>query len=145
MLIPCGPLGVVPWHAARTHIPLGGHRYACQDAVFSYAPSGGQFLRAAGRERLPLEQGQVLVTDPLLSLVWAEVETEALRSAYYPGARRFGEHVAADGVPDAPGAARTCSRSCPAATGPQRWCTSPATAWRARAPPARRCRWPTAT
>uniref|UniRef100_UPI004057350D CHAT domain-containing protein n=1 Tax=Streptomyces albidoflavus TaxID=1886 RepID=UPI004057350D len=103
VLIPCGPLGVVPWHAARTHIPLGGHRYACQDAVFSYAPSGGQFLRAAGRERLPLDEGQVLVTDPLLSLVWAEVETEALRSAYYPGARRFGEHVAADGVPDAPG------------------------------------------
>ncbi|KPC91304.1 hypothetical protein ADL27_31045, partial [Streptomyces sp. NRRL F-6602] len=28
VLIPCGPLGVVPWHAARTHIPLGGHRYA---------------------------------------------------------------------------------------------------------------------
>ncbi|MFJ4944842.1 CHAT domain-containing protein [Streptomyces albidoflavus] len=103
VLVPCGSLGVVPWHAARTHIPLGGHRYACQDAVFSYAPSGGQFLRAAGRDRLPLAEGQVLVTDPLLSLVWAEVETEALRSAYYPGARRFGEHVAADGVPDGPG------------------------------------------
>lgn len=72
-------------------------------AVFSYAPSGGQFLRAAGRDRLPLAEGQVLVTDPLLTLVWAEVETEALRSAYYPGARRFGEHVAADVVPDAPG------------------------------------------
>ncbi|MET7509418.1 CHAT domain-containing protein [Streptomyces albidoflavus] len=71
--------------------------------VFSYAPSGGQFLRAAGRDRLPLAEGQVPVTDPLLTLVWAEVETEALRSAYYPGARRFGEHVAADVVPDAPG------------------------------------------
>ncbi|MGW4376123.1 CHAT domain-containing protein [Streptomyces albidoflavus] len=103
VLIPCGSLGVVPWHAARTHFPLGGHRYACQDAVFSYAPSGGQFLRAAGRDRLPLADGQVLVTDPLLTLVWAEVETEALRSAYYPGARRFGEHVATEGVPDGPG------------------------------------------
>ncbi|MFE7674863.1 CHAT domain-containing protein [Streptomyces albidoflavus] len=103
VLVPCGSLGVVPWHAARTHFPLGGHRYACQDAVFSYAPSGGQFLRAAGRDRLPLADGQVLVTDPLLTLVWAEVETEALRSAYYPGARRFGEHLAADGVPDGPG------------------------------------------
>lgn len=103
VLVPCGHLGVVPWHAARNHTPLGGHRYACQDAVFSYAPSGGQFLRAAARDRLPLADGQVLVTDPLLSLVWAEVETEMLRSAYYPGARRFGEHVAVDGVPDAPG------------------------------------------
>ncbi|MGV9657523.1 CHAT domain-containing protein [Streptomyces koyangensis] len=103
VLVPCGSLGVVPWHAARTHVPLGGHRYACQDAVFSYAPSGGQFLRAARRDRLPLADGQVLVTDPLLTLVWAEVETEALRSAHYPGARRFGEHLAADAVPDGPG------------------------------------------
>ncbi|MFF9089196.1 CHAT domain-containing protein [Streptomyces sp. NPDC014991] len=103
VLIPCGPLGVVPWHAAREHIPLGGHRYACQDAVFSYAPSGAQFLRAATRDRLPVTGRRVLVTDPRLSLVWAEIETEALRSACYPDARRYGEFVAAEGVPDAPG------------------------------------------
>ncbi|MEV6425722.1 CHAT domain-containing protein, partial [Streptomyces sp. NPDC051662] len=103
VLIPCGPLGVVPWHAAREHIPLGGFRYACQDAVFSYAPSGAQFLRAAARDRLPTSGRRVLVTDPRLSLVWAEIETEALRSACYPDARRYGEFVAAEGVPDAPG------------------------------------------
>jgi hypothetical protein len=103
VLIPCGPLGVVPWHAARKHIPLGGYSYACQDAVFSYAPSGAQFLRAAARDRLPATGRRVLVTDPRLSLVWAEIETEALRSACYPDARRYGEFVAADGVPDAPG------------------------------------------
>ncbi|MFE4369424.1 CHAT domain-containing protein [Streptomyces sp. NPDC056835] len=103
VLIPCGPLGVVPWHAAREHIPLGGCRYACQDAVFSYAPSGAQFLRAAARDRLPTSGRRVLVTDPRLSLVWAEIETEALRSACYPDARRYGEFVAAEGVPDAPG------------------------------------------
>ncbi|MFF4038163.1 CHAT domain-containing protein [Streptomyces sp. NPDC001816] len=103
VLIPCGPLGVVPWHAARMHIPLGGHRYACQDAVFSYAPSGAQLLRAVARHRLPATGRRVLVTDPRLSLVWAEVETEALRSACYPDARRYGEFVAAEGVPDAPG------------------------------------------
>ncbi|MGW2746615.1 CHAT domain-containing protein [Streptomyces sp. NPDC001450] len=103
VLIPCGPLGVVPWHAARKHIPLGGYRYACQDAVFSYAPSGAQFLRAAARDRLPATGRRVLVTDPRLSLVWAEIETEALRSACYPDARRYGEFVAAEGVPDAPG------------------------------------------
>lgn len=103
VLIPCGPLGVVPWHAARKHIPLGGHRYACEDAVFSYAPSGAQFLRAAARDRLPGTGLRVLVTDPRLSLIWAEIETEALRSACYPDARRYGEFVAAEGVPDAPG------------------------------------------
>ncbi|MFF8973579.1 CHAT domain-containing protein [Streptomyces sp. NPDC014995] len=103
VLIPCGPLGVVPWHAARKPVLLGGDRYACQDAVFSYAPSGAQFLRAATRGRLPATQGQVLVTDPRLSLVWAEFETEALRSACYPDARRYGEFVAAEGVPDGPG------------------------------------------
>ncbi|WP_262418176.1 CHAT domain-containing protein [Streptomyces sp. SP2-10] len=103
VLIPCGPLGVVPWHAARTHVPLGGHRYACQDAVFSYAPSGAQFLRAAARDRLPATGLPVLVSDPRLSLTWAEIETEALRSACYPDARRYGEFVVAEGVPDAPG------------------------------------------
>ncbi|MFH8774397.1 CHAT domain-containing protein [Streptomyces sp. NPDC017958] len=103
VLIACGPLGVVPWHAARKHVPLGGYRYACQDAVFSYAPSGAQFLRAAARDRLPATGRRVLVTDPRLSLVWAEIETEALRSACYPDARRYGEFVAAEGVPDAPG------------------------------------------
>ncbi|MEU6666054.1 CHAT domain-containing protein [Streptomyces sp. NPDC046727] len=103
VLVPCGPLGAVPWHAARKHIPLGGYRYACQDAVFSYAPSGAQFLRAAARDRLPATGHRVLVTDPQLSLVWAEIETEALRSACYPDARRYGEFVAAEGVPDAPG------------------------------------------
>lgn len=103
VLIPCGPLGVVPWHAARKHIPLGGHRYACQDAVFSYAPSGAQFLRAAARDRLPATGHRVLVTDPSLSLVWAEVETEALRAGCYPDARRYGEFAVADGTPDAPG------------------------------------------
>ncbi|MFH9858078.1 CHAT domain-containing protein [Streptomyces sp. NPDC017202] len=102
VLVPCGPLGVVPWHAARKHIPLGGHRYACQDAVFSYAPSGAQFLRAAARDRLPAARGQVLVTDPRLSLVWAEFETETLRSACYPDARRYGRFVEAE-APDAPG------------------------------------------
>ncbi|MFF7176926.1 CHAT domain-containing protein [Streptomyces sp. NPDC008121] len=103
VLVPCGPLGVVPWHAARRHIPLGGPLYACQGAVFSYAPSGAQFVRAAARDRLPPSGRQVLVSDPRLDLVWAEIETEALRTACYPDARRYGEFVAAEGVPDAPG------------------------------------------
>ncbi|MCX4851184.1 CHAT domain-containing protein [Streptomyces sp. NBC_00893] len=105
VLVPCGTLGVVPWHAARIR-GLGehGHRYACQEAVLSYAPSGAQFLAAAGRRRMPPATGpQVLVADPELTLPWAELETAALRSACYAGALRYGEFFTADGERDAAG------------------------------------------
>ncbi|WP_432251597.1 CHAT domain-containing protein [Streptomyces sp. HNM1019] len=104
VLVPCGPLGAVAWHAART--PYGtdgrGHRYACEEAVLSYAPSGAEFLRAAPRDRLPTTAGQILVADPELSLVWAEIEAEALHTACYPDGLRYGEFPTAD-VSDAPG------------------------------------------
>ncbi|WP_101255076.1 CHAT domain-containing protein [Streptomyces barkulensis] len=105
VLVPCGRLGAVPWHAARTRGPgEHGHRYACQEAVLGYAPSGAQFLAAAGRRRIPPAAGrQVLVADPELTLPWAEVETVALRTACYPGALRYGEFLTADGARDAAG------------------------------------------
>ncbi|MFJ9867247.1 CHAT domain-containing protein [Streptomyces sp. NPDC101165] len=105
VLVPCGPLGAVPWHAARIR-GLGkyGHRYACQEAVFSYAPSGTHFLASAARRRMPPTAGrQVLVADPELSLPWAEVETAALRAGCYPDALRYGEFVTTDELPDAAG------------------------------------------
>ncbi|MBO3676497.1 CHAT domain-containing protein [Streptomyces sp. NEAU-YJ-81] len=104
VLVPCGPLGAVAWHAARTPYGTAGreHRYACEDAVLSYAPSGAEFLRAATRDRLPTTAGQVLVADPELSLVWAEIEAEALRAACYPDGLRYGEFPTAT-VGDAPG------------------------------------------
>ncbi|MFD5794375.1 CHAT domain-containing protein [Streptomyces diastatochromogenes] len=105
VLVPCGRLGVVPWHAARLR-GLGehGHRYACQEAVLSYAPSGAHFLAAAARRRMPPADGpQVLVADPELTLPWAEVETVALRAGCYPDALRYGEFVSTDEVPDAEG------------------------------------------
>ncbi|AEM85424.1 CHAT domain-containing protein [Streptomyces violaceusniger] len=104
VLVPCGPLGAVAWHAARTPYGTDGreHRYACEDAVLSYAPSGGEFLRAATRDRLPTTAGQVLVADPELSLVWAEIEAEALRAACYPEGLRYGEFPTATAI-DAPG------------------------------------------
>ncbi|WP_308403583.1 CHAT domain-containing protein [Streptomyces sp. 8ZJF_21] len=104
VLVPCGPLGAVAWHAARTPYGTDGreYRYACEDAVFSYAPSGAEFLRAAARDRLPTTAGQVLVADPELSLVWAEIEAEAVRAACYPDGLRYGEFPTAD-VSDAPG------------------------------------------
>ncbi|MBO3675718.1 CHAT domain-containing protein [Streptomyces sp. NEAU-YJ-81] len=105
VLVPCGPLGAVVWHAARRPRAAGepGHRFACQDAVFSYAPSGAQFLRAAGRRRLPATGRQVLVADPDLTLLWAEAETDALRTACYPDALRYGAFLASDEPEDAPG------------------------------------------
>ncbi|MFE7566463.1 CHAT domain-containing protein, partial [Streptomyces sp. NPDC057539] len=106
VLVPCGSLGVVPWHAACVRGIDGehGHRYACQEAVLSYAPSGAQFLAAAARRRMPPATGrQVLVADPELTLPWAEVETIALRAACYPEALRFGEFLTTGEVRDAAG------------------------------------------
>ncbi|MFC9244720.1 CHAT domain-containing protein [Streptomyces sp. NPDC057136] len=105
VLVPCGPLGVVPWHAARSRgTDEHGHRYACQEAVISYAPSGAQFLAASARRRMPFAAGpQVLVADPELTLPWAEVEVEALRSGCYGQALRYGEFLSADGERDAEG------------------------------------------
>ncbi|MER8069902.1 CHAT domain-containing protein [Streptomyces sp. NPDC094034] len=105
VLVPCGSLGVVPWHAARIRgIGEHGHRYACQEAVLSYAPSGAQFLAAAARRRMPPATGrQVLVSDPELTLPWAEVETTALRAACYPEALRYGEFLGTGEVRDAAG------------------------------------------
>lgn len=104
VLVPCGPLGAVAWHAARTRYGINGreYRYAFEEAVLSYAPSGAEFLRAAPRDRLPVTAGQVLVADPELSLVWAEIEAEALHTACYPDGLRYGEFPTAD-VSDAPG------------------------------------------
>ncbi|MFF8732355.1 CHAT domain-containing protein [Streptomyces sp. NPDC015171] len=105
VLVPCGRLGVVPWHAARIRGVTGhGHRYACQEAVLSYAPSGTQFLGAAGRRRIPPADGpQVLVADPGLTLPWAELEASAVRASCYPDALRYGEYLGAGEVPDAAG------------------------------------------
>ncbi|WP_327432467.1 CHAT domain-containing protein [Streptomyces sp. NBC_01236] len=105
VLVPCGRLGAVPWHAARIRgLGQHGHRYACQEAVLSYAPSGTQFLAAATRRRMPPAAGrQVLVADPELTLPWAEVEAAALRAACYPDALCYGEFVTTGEVPDAAG------------------------------------------
>ncbi|MER6913564.1 CHAT domain-containing protein [Streptomyces sp. NPDC000594] len=102
VLVPCGNLGVVPWHAARLpSAPGSPPRYVCERAVVSYAASGGEFLRAAGRERRRPDERVVLVTDPTGELEWAQDEVTALREAHYPGALLYGWH---DDLPeDAPG------------------------------------------
>ncbi|CAM5538183.1 CHAT domain-containing protein OS=Streptomyces antimycoticus OX=68175 GN=SANT12839_016320 PE=4 SV=1 [Streptomyces antimycoticus] len=104
VLVPCGPSARSPGTRPALQYGTAGreHRYACEDAVLSYAPSGAEFLRAATRDRLPTTAGQVLVADPELSLVWAEIEAEALHAACYPDGLRYGEFPTA-GAGDAPG------------------------------------------
>ncbi|MEU9117225.1 CHAT domain-containing protein [Streptomyces sp. NPDC048483] len=90
VLVPCGNLGVVPWHAAR--LPEGARqRYLCQIMVTTYAASGGQFLRTLGRERMPAGSAAVLVADPRMDLTRAEQEVTALHQGCYPEARLYGE------------------------------------------------------
>ncbi|MDX3228452.1 CHAT domain-containing protein [Streptomyces sp. ME19-01-6] len=91
VLVPCGNLGAVPWHAARLPAP-SAYRYVCQGAVVSYAASGGEFLRAARRGRMAARERAVLVDDPSGELMWAQDEVAALRAAYYPDALLYGWH-----------------------------------------------------
>ncbi|MER6139470.1 CHAT domain-containing protein [Streptomyces sparsogenes] len=96
VLVPCGNLGAVPWHAARLPATETGERrpytYVCEVAVVSYAASGGEFLRAARRGRMTAGERAVLVADPSGDLLWARDEVAALREAYYPGAQVYGWH-----------------------------------------------------
>jgi hypothetical protein len=127
LLIPCGLLGLVPWHAASYTDSTGRRQHACQHAVFSYAASARQFADAASRADLPRRAGQLLVADPSRSLPWAARETEALRSAFYPAATLLGARpplatpasvlAALPGSAEQPGAA-LIHLSCHAQSGP---------------------------
>jgi len=104
-LVPCGTLGLVPWHAARTLPAVDGtRRYACQEAVLSYAATGRQLVDAARREWLPPDANPVLVANPAGDLLfWAASEVEAIRAAQYPHATTYGRTsgpVAGRGLPE---------------------------------------------
>jgi hypothetical protein len=90
VLVPCGRLGIVPWHAAR--FPEGApYDYLCQALVITYAASGSQFLRTVKRApRAPIS-APALVADPTLDLTYAEPEVLHLRNTFYPGARLYGD------------------------------------------------------
>ncbi|WLQ47107.1 CHAT domain-containing protein [Streptomyces poriferorum] len=105
VLVPCGRLGIVPWHAAR--LPAAApHDYACQILVISYAASGRQFLNTVRRTRRDPAASPVLVADPTMTLPYVELEVAGLQQALYPEARLFGEFYeppvepAAAGSPD---------------------------------------------
>lgn len=105
VLVPCGRLGIVPWHAAR--LPAAApHEYACQIMVISYAASGRQFLNTVRRTRRDPAASPVLVADPTMTLPYVELEVAGLQQALYPEARLYGEFYeppvepAAAGSPD---------------------------------------------
>ncbi|MFF7093818.1 CHAT domain-containing protein [Streptomyces rubradiris] len=113
VLVPCGELGVVPWQAALLGRPAGpgetagpgapgsgapspevpspeapGPRVprpvrACEVAVLTHAASGREFLRAAGRRRMPLAGRPALVFHGGDDLEWAEEEIDILAAVLY--------------------------------------------------------------
>ena len=91
VLIPVGRLGVVPWHAARTLDSDGRWHYALEDAVFNYAASGGQFVRASRRLAGPWAAAPLLLSDPTNELPAARLEVAELRRRYYPDADFLGQ------------------------------------------------------
>ena len=111
VLIPIGPLSLVPWHAARHR--RGGQdswHYACAAAVISYAASARQLLEVSRQPPAPANgilapangTGPVIVADPTASLAYTIREAQAIRDCCYPDARYLGP---ADqrGLPDGDG------------------------------------------
>jgi hypothetical protein len=102
VLVPTGPLSLVPWHAAKCPDD-DGWAYACARAVFSYAASGRQFVEVSRRPRLPLGQRPVIVADPTSTLLDDAAEAQAIRDSLYPDARYLGPGTGASdgrGEPD---------------------------------------------
>jgi CHAT domain len=102
VLVPGGELGLVTWHAARR--PEGaGYRYACQDAVFSYAPSARQFVEVSRHRPRPWASDPVLISDSAPSLYTTAVGIAHLCTECYPAGSVFG-HAHARLNPGAPAA-----------------------------------------
>lgn len=87
-LIPLGELAAVPFAAAWTDDPTrpSGRRYAVHDLVLSHIASARVLSDVARRDRLPLPQRAVLVTDPMGSLPHARVAARAVHATLLPDA-----------------------------------------------------------
>ncbi len=91
VLIPVGELGLIPWHAARENRGGSSPRYACQDAIFSYASSARDFIEASRRRPRPWRQAPVLISDnDEASLAGATLEVAHLYAVYYSSGAVFG-------------------------------------------------------
>ncbi|MCF6523840.1 CHAT domain-containing protein [Streptomyces sp. JJ36] len=100
VLVPMGPLGAVPWHAAWRSRPGGGRRYALHVTEVSYAASARLVCEVAGRPEPP-RGAALIVGDPTGDLWFAGREARAVRDAYYPHATFLGR--AAPGTADGSG------------------------------------------
>lgn len=104
VLVPVGRLSLVPWHAARFRpSDAAAFRYACADAVFSYAASGRQLVEVSGRAVLARAARPVIVADPADELRYAVLESEAIRERFYPDARYLGTASSAGRAADGRG------------------------------------------
>jgi hypothetical protein len=103
-LIPLGELAAVPFAAAWTEDPTrpSGRRYAIHDLVLSHIASARVLSDVARRDRLPLQQRAVLVTDPKGTLPHARVAARAVHANLLPAAVCYWP----DTVPAADGATR---------------------------------------
>ena len=91
VMVPVGRLGAVPWHAAARPAGRGALRFACQDAIISYAASARQFVEAAGRGKLPLASAAAMVRVGDSGLAWADREFAVIRQRCYPDGTYLGE------------------------------------------------------
>jgi hypothetical protein len=135
VLVPTGALGAVPWHAARRESPAGdrdGWRYACEDAVLSYAASGRLLGDAVRRTARPRAVEPAFVANPTGTQVWASFGAEAIRRAFYPGAAFLGHPRG-----DAPGTRDEVLGLMPAADRPGASLLQLSTHARAAEPPTR--------
>ncbi len=71
--------------------PGGGTpRYACADAVISYAVSGRQLVDVAQRDVRPLGEEPLIVSDFSGQLHYAPIECEEINLRFFPNARLLG-------------------------------------------------------
>ncbi|MCE0537677.1 CHAT domain-containing protein [Kineosporia rhizophila] len=91
VLVPADALCVVPWHAASPHPADPGGRRALRLASFSQIASAALLVTAATRPRPQTGGSVVLVGDPGGDLPYAQLETRAIRSAFYPDAQIWGK------------------------------------------------------
>jgi hypothetical protein len=108
VLVAMGVLSRVPWHAARRWAGAR-HRYAIEDAVFSYAVSARLLCEVARRRGVVLDETGLVVGDPdvgdeAVPLPAARVEAHAIRAAFYPRSRYIGRLPDGRCSPDGAGA-----------------------------------------
>ncbi|MFD8790133.1 CHAT domain-containing protein [Streptomyces vinaceus] len=97
VLVPMGPLGLVPWHAAFAEAGTG-RRYALQDAEISYAASARLLCEVAARPPVPHTGTALVVGDPTGDLPYAGEEADAVRRVFYPAGEQLGLR-SGDGTP----------------------------------------------